>query len=87
MKVDAYQARVRDLGCVLCQHLGLGRTPAALHHVESVRDGLSEWAVVPLCHEHHQGKTGVHGLRRRGFEAMYKLTDVDLLAMVARGLR
>lgn len=86
MSVDDYQARVRDLGCILCQHLGLGKTPASLHHVESVRDGLSEWAVVPLCYEHHQGPNGVHGLRRRGFEAMYKLSDIDLLAMVARCL-
>jgi hypothetical protein len=66
--------------------LGLGQTPAEIHHVESVRDELSDYAVVPLCPEHHRGATGVHGLRRRGFEMRYKLTDVDLLAMTAREL-
>jgi hypothetical protein len=61
-------------------------TPTEAHHVESVRDSLSDYATTALCKEHHQGATGVHGLSRRGFEAMYKLTDIDLLAMVAREL-
>jgi hypothetical protein len=78
--------RVSDLGCILCRHLGLGVSPAEIHHVESIKDGLSDFAVVPLCQEHHRGPTGVHGLRRRGFEATYKLTDIDLLAMVNREL-
>lgn len=78
--------RVSSIGCILCKHLGLGDTPAEIHHVESVRDELSDYAVVPLCPEHHRGPTGVHGLRRRGFEMRYKLTDVDLLAMTAREL-
>ena len=86
MSVKKYHARVRDLGCVLCAHLGLGETPASIHHVESVRDALSEYAVVPLCLEHHQGTTGVHGMGRRRFHGFYQLTEVDLLAMVARGL-
>lgn len=86
MSIENYQSKVRGLGCVLCQHLGLGNTPAQIHHVESVRDALSEYAVVPLCHEHHEGAAGVHGLRRKGFERVYKLTDVDLLALVNKGL-
>ena len=81
-----YLNSVASIGCILCKHLGLGETPAQLHHVESVRDELSDYAVVPLCGEHHTGATGVHGLRRRGFEARYKLTDIDLLAMTAREL-
>ena len=81
-----YEQRVRGIGCVVCLHLIGERTPASIHHVESIRDALSEYAIVPLCHEHHQGKTGVHGLSRRGFEAKYKLTEIDLLAMVNREL-
>jgi len=86
MTAKHYESMVRGIGCIVCLHLDLGRTPAAIHHVESVRDGLSAYAIVPLCYEHHQGATGVHGLSRRGFESMYKLTDIDLLAMVAREL-
>jgi hypothetical protein len=81
-----YESRVRDIGCVLCLHLTSDRTPAAIHHVESIRDGLSAYAIVPLCREHHQGANGVHGLSRRGFEARYKLTEIDLLALVNREL-
>lgn len=86
MSVKNYLNSVAEIGCILCQHLGYGKTPAEIHHVESVRDELSDYAVVPLCPEHHRGATGVHGLRRRGFEMRYKLSDIDLLAMTAREL-
>ena len=86
MSAKDYEKRVRAIGCILCLHLGLGRTPASIHHVESNRDDLSEYAIVPLCPEHHQGPNGVHGLRRRGFEMRYKLTDIDLMAIVNREL-
>lgn len=86
MSVKSYQDRVRALGCVVCKDThGVG-AGTSLHHIESVRDELSEYAVVPLCYDHHQGQNGVHGLGRRGFVARYKLTDVDLLALVAKGL-
>lgn len=86
MSVKAYQDRVRQIGCVLCPLSDRRIEPAQLHHVESIRDGLSEYAVVPLCEYHHIGAGGVHGLGRRGFVARYKLTDIDLLAMVAKAL-
>ena len=86
MNAKDYENRVKDIGCVVCLHLGQMRALVSIHHVESIRDSLSAYAIVPLCHEHHQGKTGVHGLSRRGFERTYKLTDIDLLAMVAREL-
>ena len=86
MSAKAYEQRVREIGCILCHHLGMGFTAASIHHVESIRDGLSDYAIVPLCPDHHQGPNGVHGLRRRGFEMRYKLTDIDLLAMVTREL-
>lgn len=78
--------RIRSIPCVVCMELGLGETPSEAHHLESVRDGNSDYAAVPLCTEHHRGATGVHGLRRRGFEAMYKLTEIDLLALTIRGI-
>ena len=86
MSAKDYESRVRDIGCLLCIYMGLGRTPASIHHVESIRDGLSEYAIVPLCYEHHQGATGVHGLSRSGFRLRYKLDDIDLMAMVNREL-
>ena len=35
--------------------------------------------VIPLCYEHHQGASGVHGLGRRAFVNKYGLTEEDLL--------
>jgi len=86
MSVKSHQARVRALGCLICGLEGTWGVPASIHHVEAVRDELSEFAVVPLCYDHHQGPNGVHVLGRRGFVARYKLTDVDLLAIVNREL-
>lgn len=86
MSTKDYEQRVRDIGCIVCKHLKLGWSPASVHHVESVRDNLSAYAIVPLCYAHHQGPQGVHGLGRRGFVATYKLTEIDLIAIVNREL-
>lgn len=81
-KVQRHKDKVADLGCIVCRHLGLGKTPACLHHP---REGqgrgqrASDWLVIPLCQEHHQGKTGVHGSE---FYQRFKLDEWDLLAMV-----
>jgi hypothetical protein len=84
--VNSYESLVRALPCLLCRHLGYGDTPSELHHLEFVRDALSAYACVPLCVEHHRGATGVHGMSRKVFAATYKLSDVDLLAMVNKQL-
>lgn len=82
-KIERHKQRVAELGCVLCLHLGHGGTPACLHHIREGQ-GMSQRAadtlVIPLCHEHHQGGTGIHGLGTRRFESTYKLSELDLLA-------
>lgn len=63
--------------------------PGEIHHLrEGMGAGMrnSDYIVVCLCPEHHRGATGVHGLGRRGFEARYKLTELDLLAMTIERL-
>jgi hypothetical protein len=42
----------------------------------------SDWDVIPLCPEHHRGKTGVHGLGTRGFLRHHGFSEADLLADV-----
>ena len=78
-----HKTRVAALGCILCRHLGYGQTPAQLHHVREGQ-GMSQRAadtlVIPLCPEHHQGASGLHGLGAREFERRYKTTELDLLA-------
>jgi len=42
----------------------------------------SDWDVIPLCPEHHRGKTGVHGLGTRGFLRHHGFSEADLLTDV-----
>lgn len=87
MNAQEYLEAVRSARCVICSVMGMQQqTPTAAHHPESVRDGLSDYAAIALCYEHHQGATGVHGLSRRGFEMRYKLSDIDMIAHTVRQL-
>lgn len=83
MNAKQYEQRLRALPCVVGVHTGQGCGCEELHHVGDAeeRDDMNQ---VPLCHEHHQGSTGVHGLRRRAFEARYKLSDLKMLAITRR---
>ena len=71
--------KIAQIGCVLCKHLGYGETPAHIHHIRRLGMKRSNADVIPLCPEHHTGKTGVHGLGRKAFESTYGLTENDLL--------
>lgn len=76
--------RVAAVGCILCDHLGYGATPAQLHHIregQGMSQRASNFLVVPLCETHHTGNSGVHGLGEKGFYTRYKLSELDLLAM------
>lgn len=87
MSAVSYLERVRGLPCVVCRIMGTPQEgPTFAHHVESVRDGLSDYATVALCHWHHQGAGGVHTLSRRVFQMRYGLSDVDLIALTVRAL-
>jgi len=83
-----YMTKTAEQGCVLCRHLGLGETPAILHHPRDAAGGAqraSDWLIIPLCPEHHVGKTGYHTLGSSGFYTKYRLTEWDLMAMTIEG--
>ena len=85
MNAKAWKSKVAGIGCVLCRHLDLGETPATLHHVregQGMSQRASDWLVVSLCKEHHQGQSGWHGLGKQGFYMKYRLDELDLLSMV-----
>ncbi len=87
MTAAEYLEAVRGCRCVICSVMGMQQEgPTFSHHVESVRDGLSDYATVALCYEHHQGGTGVHGLSRRVFRMRYGLGDIDMIAHTVRQL-
>jgi len=76
--------RVAALGCVLCDHLGLGATPAQVHHVregQGMSQRASNFLTVALCPDHHQGSSGLHGMGAKAFERAFGLSELDLLAM------
>lgn len=80
-------AYVLTLPCAICQALGMqqiGRTFA--HHIRTGQGGSQrahDELTVPLCLEHHQGKTGIHG--DRSAWRLAKLDELDVLAEVIRG--
>ena len=84
-----HMGRVAALGCILCRHLGIFGTPAEVHHIregQGAAQRASNWLTVPLCPEHHRGRTGLHGFGTRGFATRYKLDELDLLAMTIEAL-
>jgi hypothetical protein len=73
---------VAELGCSVCRRMGYPGTPAELHHPRSgvgMGKRSSHYDVIPLCPEHHRGKTGVHGLGTKGFPKHWGYTEEDLL--------
>jgi hypothetical protein len=73
---------VADLGCAVCRRMGYEGTPAELHHKRAGTGAgrrSSHYDVIPLCPEHHRGKTGLHGLGTKGFVKHYGYSEADLL--------
>ncbi len=51
----AYQADVREIGCVVCYDAGYPGTPCAIHHMLSGGSRIGEMKVLGLCDPgHHQ---------------------------------
>ncbi len=81
MNIQDWKELIHGLPCVVCfLQTGERRYGVHGHHLESVRDGLSDWLMVPLCPDCHQGPNGIHGLSRRAFYTRYKLDDLALMA-------
>ena len=82
-------ARVARVPCVLCRHLGLGESPAIVHHMKcgtGASDRASDFLTIALCPEHHVGKSGVHTLKEKGLRLRYNLSEIDLLDMTLQAL-
>ncbi len=84
-----YLSRVADLGCYVCSLLGYEGTPAEIHHRRSgvgKAQRASNYEVLPLCPEHHRGRTGIHGMGLRAFEREYGMTEVEMIEQVRLAL-
>ena len=74
--------RVSDLGCAVCRRMGYAGTPAEIHHKRAGTGAgrrSSHYEVIPLCPEHHRGKSGLHLLGRRKFEKRYECNVESLI--------
>lgn len=85
-----WMAKVARVPCVLCARMGLGDSPALVHHVKTgtgaAGAGRSDFLTISLCHEHHVGASGVHTLKERGLMLRYKCSELDLLADTIEGV-
>lgn len=78
-------SQVAELGCMVCLRMGYQGTPAELHHKRAGTGAgrrSSHFDVIPLCPEHHRGKTGLHGLGTKGFVKHWGYDEDDLLTDV-----
>ena len=75
--------RVAKVPCVLCARMGLGESPAVVHHLKygtGASDRARDVLTIALCREHHVGKSGVHVLKEKGLRLRYNCSELDLLA-------
>lgn len=70
---DYWMDLVAQVGCVICLRVHGVYTPPELHHVAEGSGLRSDYAVAGLCHEHHQGGSGLHGMGVKKFVVMYRL--------------
>ena len=72
-----YMGKVAQLPCAICGVYGV--------HVHHIRTGIgmgrraSDFDTLPLCPEHHQGMTGIHGMGRKAWERHHGITELQLL--------
>ena len=81
--------QVARVPCVLCARMGLGDSPAIVHHLkhgQGASDRASDFMTIALCPFHHVGEGGVHTLKERGLRLRYNVTELDLLADTIEGV-
>ena len=77
-----HKGKVAALGCAYCNFLHGPHNPGPveLHHLRSGGWGRGSYkTLIPLCPEHHRGKTGVHGLGTKAFDRISGTTQQELL--------
>ena len=84
-----HMGKVASMGCIVCCNLGLGETPATIHHIGNgtMAKRASNYEVIPLCHFHHQGGNNGEAVHsgRKSFEDNFG-TEQELLEQVNRWL-
>ena len=47
-------------------------TPAEIHHIAENSGLRSDFAISPLCQEHHRGASGLHGMGTKAFIRVWR---------------
>ncbi len=78
--------KVASLGCYCCER------PASLHHIRNNGKGnvgmgrkSSNYEVIPLCYDHHQGKFSIHMSKKTFIEKFG--TEKEILKNILERLR
>ena len=74
--------RVAELGCIICS------MPACVHHIrtgQGIGQRASHYETIPLCHNHHQGKDGIHTMGTKKWQERFG-TELEFLAETKRRL-
>jgi hypothetical protein len=72
-----WRNRLAQLSCVVGNRHGGCAGGIQLHHVAEGSGLRHDYGLVPLCHEHHQGKAGLHGMGTRSFVRLYRPPGED----------
>jgi hypothetical protein len=67
-----WRTKLAELRCVVGRRHGGCAGPCELHHVAEGSGLRHEYGLVPLCHEHHQGEAGLHGMGTKNFLRLYR---------------
>ena len=74
---------VARVPCVLCARMGLGDSPALVHHLkygQGASDRAHDCLTIAVCDFHHVGEGSIHTLKEHGLYLRYKCSELDLLA-------
>lgn len=81
-----HMGRVAALGCCVCTRLGLGATPAEVHHLRSGAGAMraSHFDTIPLCFLHHRGQDGIHTLGTKAWQRRFGEEHAYLAKVIVR---
>lgn len=88
-KGKRHMGKVARVPCVICTLMGLGDTPALVHHMKlgaGASDRASDFLTIAVCQEHHVGQSGIHTLKEHGLRLRYNVSELDLLAMTLEAI-
>ncbi len=88
---ERWMGLVARVPCVLCTHMGLGDSPAEVHHLKFQSGACNETSdllTIAACPRHHRVEypDSIHRLKEHGLMLRYKVSELDLLAMTIAGV-